>query len=121
MTGVQTCALPIWILLDPSYTCVVLDETGRYLDLPGLRRAYLEGKRDSLVTWKQFKHPDPAEDFSFWLDYMAKNTFRFCCTLSNSASFSADWQAQIELVPDGYHSHSVDAVTSDAGAFWALP
>lgn len=111
-----------WILLDPSYRAVFFDENGDYLDLPHLRQAYIEGRSDKITTWEKFHHPNsPETSLQHWLDYMAKNTFRFCCFIPNTPTPTNDWQTQIELVPDGYHSHSVDAVTSDAGAFWALP
>ncbi len=110
-----------WILLDPSYRAVFFDENGDYLDLPGLRRAYIEGRSHKLTTWDKFFHPNSPSDLSHWLDYMAKNTFRFCCMVSNSGNFEADWQAQIELVPDGYAGSEASVVTRDAEAFWALP
>lgn len=110
-----------WILLDPSYWAVFFDENGDYLDLPGLRQAYIQGRQDKLTTWDKFHHPNSPSNLSHWLDYMAKNTFRFCCMISNSGDFEADWQTQIELVPDGYVGSDVPSVTRDARAFWALP
>lgn len=117
-----SAALKQWILLDPSYCCVVFDENGNYLDLPGLRQAYIQGRHQLLHTWDKFHHPNPAEDFPFWLGYMAKNTFRFSCTLSHSGCLALDWKKQVELIPDGYQHHSGDeTVTSDSRAFWAFP
>lgn len=110
-----------WILLDPSYRAVLFDESDNFLDLPGLRQAYIQGRAGKLATWDKFYHPNPAENFEFWLDYMAKNTFRFCCMVSNGPDFEADWPTRIELVPDGYVGSDAPSVTRDARAFWALP
>lgn len=113
-----------WIMLDPTYRLVLKDETGRYVDLPTLRRSLVSGAK--LVANSNAGHNRMPFYMDFYRAYMTKNTFRFSCLtdFSYGSEGSENNQAQM-LVPKGYPvpyaGSRPERVTTNAAAFWAPP
>lgn len=67
-----------WIMLDPTYSCYVMDKEGNYLNLLEIRRLLAE--REYIVFNKELHYNGEKlpKDYQVYKEYLAKNTFCFC-------------------------------------------
>ena len=113
------------IMLDPSWGLYLCDETGRYVSLPDLRCAIIDGRK--LVPNPEANYNGEPFEYGGWLEYMTKNCFRF--NRNTTAADGVDGfnrtNRMVELIPAGY---PVDGFTEAQRAkfvyndleFWAM-
>lgn len=110
-----------WIMLDPSNRIILIDEEGNYIDLPTLRKSYID---ESKITALNLTGKDMQDsELKYYLGYMAKNTFRFeMDSIFDYASDGLQNKIKYNLIPKGYDTirRGATAIT-DPEYFWALP
>ena len=110
-----------WVMLDPSNRLILMDEEGNYIDLWSLRNSYIDGSKITALnlTGKDIQ----GSELKYYLEYMAKNTFRFeMDSVFDYASDGMQNKTIYNLIPKGYKTirRGATAIT-DPEYFWALP
>lgn len=120
-----------WVLIDPTFDAYFLSQHGEYLSPAEVRRAMIDG--DSLILPNEINCNGLSEGKESYLNYMAKDLFRFSClTTSSRDSSNKPRERQIFLSPTGYQrdrAGTIDSVskwdieifTDDSSVFWKKP
>jgi len=122
-----------WVLIDPTNEVYFRNTNGDYLSPQQIRRAMVSG--DSLVLPDRINVNGVPESRTMYLNYMAKNLFRFACwvmTKSNDPARPDRWY-QIFLNPSEYDAQllgtadststggDISVYTDDESLFWSKP
>jgi hypothetical protein len=120
-----------WVLIDPTNDTYFQNVHGEYLGPHEVRQAMIDG--DSLVVPDSINVNGERGSKTWYLNYMAKNLFRFSCwaTPSRGATNKIRWR-QVFLSSSGYQPDRVGTIdsvskwdiqmyTDDSSVFWRKP
>ena len=99
---VVDCILPSGqrVMLDPTYDLYLTDDIGNYVSLESLREGIIKGS--SFVANENASYNGGEFNLSGYLEYMAKNAFRFASNVVLGDLRIEHAKLEIELIPAGY-------------------
>ena len=120
---VVDCILPSGqrVMLDPTYDLYLKDDRGNYVSLESLREGIIKGS--SFFASENASYNGGEFNLSEYLEYMAKNTFRFASNVVLGDLCIEHEKLEIELIPAGYPIQGFSSKKNfvyNPEKFWAI-